>query len=162
MVRTNIAESLSLFLAYLIAAVLASEYTQCRITFVTVALHYEPTAVRASAARPLHCTLPATEMDAVNHGCWSGRKVELHGVAQWCWAHGFRLQDHNIYALRRIGKQVLPIHDTVELKDTKDTVLMKEVIASLTVRCIIKQTRVVAVGVCEFLNNKKHPPLGKC
>ena len=39
---------------------------------------------------------------------------------------------------------------------------MKEVIASLTVRCIIKQTRVVAVGVCEFLDDKKHPPLGNC
>ena len=82
MVRTDIAREFVPFLAYLIAAVLASEYTQFRITFVTVVLHYEPAAVHASATWPLHCTLPATDMDAVNHGCWSGRKVELHIVAQ--------------------------------------------------------------------------------
>ena len=34
---------------------------------------------------------------------------------------------------------------------------MKEVIARLTVRCIVKQTRVMIVGVCEFLDDKKTP-----
>ena len=64
-----------------------------------------------------------------------------------------------MYALRRTREQVLLIHDTAELKNTKDTVFMKEVVASLTVRCIIKQTRVVVVGVGEFLDDKKniHP-----
>lgn len=62
-----------------------------------------------------------------------------------------------MYALRRTREQVLLIHDTAELKNTKDTVFMKEVVASLTVRCIIKQTRVVVVGVGEFLDDKKTP-----
>jgi hypothetical protein len=39
---------------------------------------------------------------------------------------------------------------------------MKEVIAILTAGCIIQQTRVVVVGAGEFLDNKKHPPLGTC
>jgi len=34
---------------------------------------------------------------------------------------------------------------------------MKQVIASLTFHFIIKQTRVVVVGVCEFLDDEKTP-----